>query len=375
VRDHPQTLPQENVTLAEMLSAAGYRSAAFVTHPFVAPEHDFDQGFEFYHHRRRYAKRQAAQAVAWIKKHADEPFFLWYEAKPTHYPCWAPKELMRPEALPVDLAISRHSNDRRAPEGLLGRLMFEFESLDYTDHQFASMMAFYDAAVSFCDRLTGMIVDQLRASGVLDNTVVIVVADHGDAHGEHGLYFNHSSNLYQPTVRVPLIVRLPGGQRAGQRVGTVTRNIDLVPTLADLAGVAVPPGVDGASLLPVLDGKDQPRDAFAESGVFRQSRAGLANYRQYSPGPAGKWRMIRRGNYKLIHIPGQTGLRADDYELYDLAADPLEQFDLAQRSPDVVERLAGALAEWFGNYSHTAVTPAAPDQDETDDLRALGYVD
>ena len=373
VFDHPMFLPDENVTMAEMLGEAGYRTAAFVEHPIMAPKFNYQQGFEIYNSTGP-AEELVRQAAAWIRQHSTERFFLWYQAKPTHFPFEFPPQLIRPVEGGIDPAIWRSPSAGLGSPPARGRLMFDFESLNYTPRQFASAMAAYDASVSFCDELAGGIISQLADSGLTESTAIIVVSDHGDEHGEHGFYFNHDANLYEPTVRVPLIISLPGGRHAGGRVRPVTRNIDLLPTVAELAGVAPPPGVDGLSLLPVLAGEGDPRDAFAESRPFHESRAGLANYRQYIPGIPGKWRMIRRGDYKLICIPAEAD-GAAAYELYDLARDPAETNNLAGQLPEVCRDLAQSLDQWFAGYEGTNTTPRRLDEADLDALRSLGYIE
>lgn len=368
VFDHPHELESKNVTLAELLKSAGYRTAGFVTHLFVAPRLQFGQGFDTFE-RRAKPRRVAEQAVDWIDRQAQGPFFLWFQIQPSHYPYRGPAYLIRADARPVDATINQHPQRDRS------RLMFEFDSFCYSESQMASVLALYDATVSHCDRLTGLILDALERRGELDKTLVMVTADHGDLHGEHDIYFNHAANLYEPTVRVPLIVRLPRSQHAGLRIADVTRNIDLLPSLAESAGVTVPDTVDGQSLWPVIDGIAPPRDAFAESGVFRSSRVGLTHYRQYLPGTEGKWRMLRRGPYKLIAIPGEGTGRGFAYELYDLRADPAETHNLSESLPKVRVELAESLARWFQGYQRLKVSPQELNPQDVEDLKSLGYID
>lgn len=334
----------------------------------MSPNLKFDQGFDTYS-RRVKPRRLTDEAVDWIDRQEPGPFFLWFQIHPTHYPYHGPKDLIRKDARPVDSTINWH------PPGKRSRLMFDFDSIGYTESQLASVLALYDAAVSHSDRLTGLILDALERRGELDETIVIVTADHGELLGEHDIYFNHAANLYEPTVRVPLIIRLPHGKRAGLRIPDVTRNIDLLPSLAKSACVPVPDTVDGQSLWPVMDGAAPPRDAFAESGIFRSDRVGLPHYRQYLPGPDGKWRMLRRGRYKLICIPGEGPDQGLAYELYDLRADPAEAHDLSESRPALRDDLAKSLAQWFQGYQTLDAAPQDLEPQDFDDLRSLGYVD
>jgi len=407
VFDHPRPLAEDNVTIAEVLRDRGYRTAAFVTHSFLKAALGFNQGFETFRMGKR-PGRQSQLAAQWIDGHAQERFFLWYQAEPGHYPYSGPRDLIRKAALPLDTAINRHAKTHGRDKRSLGRLMFEFESFGYTRHQFDSAMVLYDATVSFADRQVGRIVGQLKKSGLYEQSLIVVTADHGDCHGEHDVYFNHASNLYEPTVHVPLILHWPQsgpGRLVGampkrsagmpapssadslRRIAAVTRHIDLLPTLAEAAGAAVPQQVDGLGLLPLLTGEAPPREAFAESAVLRPERAGLAHYRQYLPGVPGKWRMIRSGDYKLICVPGENPVAADlrvgrspqesspTFEVYNLAADPQESHNLAEELPDLTRTLADKLEAWFARYDTADTTPREPTPEELEQLRSLGYID
>ncbi len=374
VFDHPRRLADEHVTLAELLTAAGYQTAAYITHKFAAAKFNYNQGFGTYS-RDRNARQQVEEAARWIAEHADRPFFLWYQAQPGHYPYRGPKHLIPPDAEPIDFTINQHNKVYGETARGRGRLMFDFPSLGYTAQQFASMMTLYDVTVAMADRMLGDLGQALKSAGVLDNTLIIATADHGEAHGEHGYYFNHAANLYEPAVRVPLIIRLPQKRLAGRRVAAVTRNIDLLPTIADVVGLEPPANLPGQSLIPMAEGPAPPRDAFAESGLFRDTRAGLPDYRLYVPGVDGKWRMIRRGDYKLICVPGERDDGQATYELYNLVSDPQETQNLADAEPAVRGELAAALEAWFSAYIGVSTAPADLDPEDLDELRSLGYID
>jgi len=172
----------------------------------------------------------------------------------------------------------------------------------------AGLMEKYDYEIAFVDAWVAKLLAGLRDAGLAENTAVVVMADHGEAWGEHRHYF-HGQDLFDEQIRVPLIITVPG--MAPAAVDDRVALVDVAPTLLDLVGAPIPDAFRGRSLLPLVEGKPRPpRPVFAELL------------------PATAWphhaAMMVDGGMKLIH-------RISDrrYELYDLAADPLERKNLA----------------------------------------------
>jgi choline-sulfatase len=166
----------------------------------------------------------------------------------------------------------------------------------------------YLAAVSYADERVGEVLAALEACGLAGDTVVVFTADHGELLGEHGLWYKMS--FFDPSARVPLIVRVPGG--APGRVAAPVSHLDLAPTLAEIAGAEAPGEPDGLSLLPLLGG-GEPRERDVVSEYLAEGVASPAV-------------MIRRGRHKYVRCgddPDQLfDLGADPHEVENLAADP-----------------------------------------------------
>jgi choline-sulfatase len=178
----------------------------------------------------------------------------------------------------------------------------------------------YLGAVSFIDDRLARLMDVLRVTGRLDNTVVILTSDHGDMQGERGLWYKMS--FFEGSVRVPLVVSAPG-RFAPSRVSSPVSTMDLLPTLVGIAGGdghALDDDLDGESLLPLLAGEHDDRQVVVAEYLAEGAVAPIV--------------MLRRGSWKLIHSP------ADPDQLFDLAVDPWERHNLAE---DPVA--AGVLAE------------------------------
>ena len=165
----------------------------------------------------------------------------------------------------------------------------------------------YFGAIAYVDDQLGRLTSALRAGGLAENTIVILTSDHGEMLGERGLWYK--MNFFEGACRVPLVVAAPG-RFAARRVGASVSLLDLLPTLADLAGVAAPsgPSIDGRSLAPHLEGRLGHDEAIGE---------------YLAEGAIAPMAMIRRGRFKFIHSP------SDPDQLYDLSADPGERENLA----------------------------------------------
>ena len=208
-----------------------------------------------------------------------------------------------------------------------------------TETQIRAARRAYFGAVSYIDDQVGAILGTLRAAQLETNTIVLLLADHGDMLGERGLWYK--MNFFEPACRIPLLVHAPG-RFAPRRVAASASLLDILPTLAELAGdgrapdYAAPP--DGHSLLPALAG--------GEPGTTEVIGEYLAE------GAIAPLLMIRRGNYKFVHCP------TDPDQLYDLAADPDELSNLAgdvRQSALVAQFRAEVAQRWQLPELHAAV--------------------
>ena len=235
--------------------------------------------------------------------------------------------------------------------------------------------ALYDGAVAGIDDGAGEILAALERSGEAKNTVVVVIADHGETLFDNGHGEGHGDHLFgDEGTHVPFIVYDPrtATQAGHRRIAGVVRDVDLAPTLYELTGVAPPADLDGASLASVVAGGDlTSRLAYAETGLwFTEEVSGVdPSLRLPYPGVAGmtevdadhgdevvlsresrplaivaKHRMVRDDRWKLVYVPTRHGVR---YFLYDTVADPGETHDIANEHAAEVSRLKGELWRWM----------------------------
>jgi arylsulfatase A-like enzyme/tetratricopeptide (TPR) repeat protein len=320
----------ETTTLAEVLKARGYRTGGFVGAYVLDHRWGIAQGFDHYYddfdlsHFEMTAGLDAAQrpgrevvdhALAWLAQQGSEPIFAWVHLYDPHSP-YMPPEPYR----------------SRFPATIVGA---------------------YDGEIAATDAQVGRLVDFLATSGRLENTVIVVVGDHGESLGEHGEQ-QHGFFVYDAAVHIPLIVAGPGVPT--RAVPDQVRIVDVMPTILDLVGVAAPSAVQGASLMPLGRGERQDLLGFSETW-----------YPRYHYGWS-ELTAVRDGRYKFIAAPRR--------ELYDTKADPGELHDVAASNPRVADALERALREMTAKLASAAPAqkprPVEPDVEER--LRSLGYV-
>ncbi|MGD8376654.1 MAG: sulfatase [Acidobacteriota bacterium] len=336
---------ESEALLAEELAAAGYRTAGFVSHPYLAGEWGYARGFDLYHDATMLAVHQTRRTLQWMEWHrfhrnrgtAPAKFFLFLHYLDAHEPYGAPS--------PHGEMFVRDYKGALQPQDYMVTLFSdkEFEN----EEDFRYVIGLYDGEVHFLDANLGKIFRGLETFGFDGDTMVVVTSDHGEEFKDHGT-MGHWHSLYDSELRVPLIVRYPPGGAGGRRVDYPVNLLDLFPTILELAGrKPVPERLQGVSLVPFLvaqGGGTLPgtRDLFAEFG----------------PGDV-EWeqdyfqRAIRSGRYKLIVTWHQDG--RVQRELYDLVADPGEQENVIDTAPpDRVHELQQRLDRFLksGNEYH-----------------------
>ncbi len=352
-----------NPTLASVLQSAGYRTAAIVDNANVAANLGYAKGFDSYREiwEEKLSEWEGTRAigdgaVAFLAHPPpDRPFLLWLHYVNPHAPYTPPAPFA--SAFPA-------GGGRRLPVvksffgGIESRLHIEgHDTLGY-------YVAQYDGEIAAADDQIGRVLDALGSAGLADHTLVVFLSDHGESLGEHDYYFDHGQDLFDPCLRVPLVVRLPGA-RPG-RSTALASTLDVVPTVLDAVKVAYPPDLAGSSLLPAVEGRaPSPRER-----LFAQNdHAMTASF---------------DARYKLVQTLTEAGPR---YALYDRQADPGETKDVARTFPDVarvhrreLERfLESTGREWsltrklIGGTSPRAEPSMSPEACER--LKALGYLD
>lgn len=351
VYDLKTPLPPSHVTLAELLSGAGYDTLAFISARHLGDHNSgLGQGFA---EVRTATEHSAAETpvdgvMAWLADRAgqDKPFFIWLHLFDPHTPHTPPQPYalgFRPGSA-MGLSPVRTWTPFRQPE-----------PRGFADPILGGQGDLYDGEVAYLDRQTGRLLDFLESRGLLENTIVAVVADHGENLGEHGIFYRHVG-LFDTTTHVPLMIRWPGRKGEGRRIEGLVQTIDLFPTLAATAGLT-PPKVDGTDLRELTGGEDRKgrRAVFSEHAA----RLGVS---------------VRTREWRYGLSQGNTQFLPDGPYLFDLKNDPQETRSVAGRGLPIEKDLNALLLRWLADRAKTP-TPDSRDltEEEKQRLKALGY--
>ena len=360
-------LRPEALTMAELFEASGYRTGAFVANPWLDRAFGFEQGFETYEIRTD-GDELLDEARRWLESRAiGEPFFLYLHLMDVHGPYDAPEDDFERMHARVSLEGSEPppvERMRRLPPYLEGISWFSVDDLapagwgavvDFRLGRSRTLRARYAANVRDFDRRIGPFLQMLRTSHWNEEAYVVLGSDHGEELLEHGGW-DHGFSLYDDQIRIPLLIRVPGAPGAGRRVDQAVNLIDLMPTLATLAGIEPPGGLQGRDQSTLIDGGGSRN--LPSFSTATKHRRGV-----YS---------IRDARYKLIY-----DATSRSSSLFDLESDPGEYRDLADDEPEKTEELLRHLAAYFeDNTRQDASAPElAPVPGELRKaLEALGYV-
>jgi arylsulfatase A-like enzyme/Flp pilus assembly protein TadD len=335
IRENAQVLAPGAVTLATLLAARGYKTAAFIGGYFLARRYGLAQGFETYDspfdgrgvNSALSLKRPAAQvldaAQPWLVPNAHHPFLLFIHLFDLHQP-YDP-----PAAYPA-----------RAPESE------------------------YDQELAYVDDALGKFFTFLAAHGIDRRALTVLFSDHGESLGDHGEN-THGYFIYRSTLHVPLIFHWPQAEAARGRQTHVPRVdapaglIDVAPTILSFLGIGPPASFCGHSLMGLAGGDAPARDVYSESS-YAHDKFGWAELRS-----------LRRGDYQYIDAPRP--------ELYDLKRDPAELHNLLPGQTALAasyrERLTALVGSYRAAPAEGAGTDAATAPGAAESLRSLGYLE
>jgi arylsulfatase A-like enzyme/Flp pilus assembly protein TadD len=325
-------LSAEHATLASLLAEEGYATSAIVGSAVLDSRFGLDRGFEHYYDNfdfsrlhemnldamERRGDQVMDEALAWLEKNHQKPFFLWVHLYDPHHPYQPPP--------PYDTQYKQRP---------------------------------YDGEIAFADAQVGRILEFLRDSKLYDRSLIALAGDHGEGLGEHAEK-THGFFIYESTVRIPLLLKLPAGQAMRSKVvSTPVSLADVAPTLLRLAGLRVPAEMQGKSMVSLLEGQ---RPGTGE-GLYGET---------FLPRLHFNWselRSVHFGNYHFIDAPKP--------ELYDLSQDPAELHDLFGQKKRVAQDLRARLGRLVQKYSPPAgretVEQTGLDPALLERLKSLGY--
>lgn len=358
-----QPLTKEDITIAEILGKYGYTCGLVAdTYHLAKPDYNFHRGFHSWHWIRgqegdpwvsaphgknlhdyikpamaddpvarsvdQYLRNTAhfkneedwfcgqtmTRAMEWVEGNKDrQPFFLWVDSFDPHEP-WDPP--------PPYQGLYRDPNYD-------GPCLIhpKYGPIDWmTEEEMNFVRALYAEEVTYVDTWTGHFLDELRDLGLMDDTLIFLMADHGHPHGDHGKVMKTADNLYSELLHLPFMIRRPDGEGAGQRLTQIVQFHDFAPTALELLGVPhESTAMHGKSMWPLVTGEAEKLRDVAIIGYHE------------SPN-----RCLRDETWSLI-----VRAQAEDNELYNLQQDPKEQNNVVGEHPDEADRLLRQLPRTF----------------------------
>ncbi len=352
-------VPKWRIFAAEIFREAGYRTLGIVDSHFLTKTYGLEQGYDRYVRRGDGAKRIVAKAKSWLDRYAGKPFFLFVHIYDIHSPYarTAPYKKRFVEK-PYDGPVSSNSMElvkyqRQVRRGENPDLAIDEAATEY-------LRALYAGGIRETDDAIAPFLRYLEESPLGENTIVVLTSDHGEEFLEHGSVLH--AELYRTVTHVPLIIRLPGGERGGERVARAVGLVDVLPTLLAVTGVETPGKVSGQSL----------------SGLMRGDGAG--NFRRFSFSEINDSLGTVATLNDRFHLVGKVA--EGRWELFEYRNDRLEQEDLFAHYPETTDSLTRLISLWRREIEADIAAEAGRrtesvelDEATVRELKAFGYLD
>jgi arylsulfatase A-like enzyme len=346
VRRRTDRLADEAETLPEILRAAGWSTAAFSTNAHVSAATGFDQGFDHFDLSLKdtHSETLTRRVLDWLdgRGKAADPWFIYAHALDPHPPYVPVDDLRRRFAA----GITRPGAGTH-PDIIATLRMRPAERVE----RVRELRDLYDAEVADTDRAFGALLDGLRGRGNFENTVIVVLADHGEGFDEHGL-LTHSNSLFAELIDIPMIVK-PPGKTPARRETALARQIDVLPTVLAAAGVPPSAAAHGRDLL-AAGPPPAPPIAVLDLAYERIKGSGLV---------IGEWKYIAGRSKQFGRRPMLFSRRTDRGEVADLG----------EREPARRAAMAEILARELGRRGQRPARATLDTEGEAA-LRALGYL-
>ena len=334
-----QPLSADLPDLPDILKHHGYKTGAFVGSLIIddknpvaagfgrgfdtydAPFHNRSKGEDRYQSVERRAGTVVASALRWLETHRQGPFFIWVHCYDPHDPYDPPPPF----------------------------------KTRYADQP-------YDGEIAYTDSAMGKLFSGLKSLGLYDGALIALMADHGEALGEHGEP-HHGIFLYDETIHVPLLFKLPHQRFAGKKLDGRVRLVDVAPTILQSVGIRVPSAIQGESLLPVMElttASPPPPGVHPDRPAYSESDYG---HRAFGWSALRSW---RAGKYLYVDAP--------ERELYDESKDPGELHNLASNAKAVADTMQSQADKFHQDTAGTETAHIQLTHEQSESLRSLGYV-
>lgn len=349
-------VPSSVQMLPELLSERGYYTGAFIANGYVSDKFGFKQGWDTYRNyirEGRYSRAEflAADVLEWLDKRPEKPFFLYVHAIDPHVPYKPTGEFLSLYDPEPYKGVVNFQGDNE----LLEKIKIGDIRLNARDK--VHLEALYDSEISYHDLHFRSILQALEKRKLEEDTMVVVVADHGEEFWDHGSV-GHGHSVYEELLRIPMVVRVPGVLTGPMSIDTSAGLVDVMPTVLEALGEPLPEGLSGQSLMGELVGREQSAPRVVVSGFMDGWRTAVID----------RVKLIQRTERRVM--------------VHDLVSDPHEQTDVMSARPITTRYLRGQLGlvladsqalEGDGKKPHRGQKTTIDAETEAQ-LRALGYV-
>ncbi|HEY5665740.1 MAG TPA: sulfatase [Gammaproteobacteria bacterium] len=394
-------LPHTATTIAEVYREAGYATLGLSSNNFMGRATNLHQGYEEFHESTsivgggpfsKSTRPFVDRVIPWIEAHRDGPFFINIHVTDPHspYPGYEPYDTMYGDDASRAAFQDMQARLREAVPGAFGggpngepkTATFEAAGID-PEPYLQQEKNWYDGSIRAMDDEIGRLMDSLDEMGLSDDVLFVFISDHGEEFLDRDSHFH--LQIYGANSNVPLILWAPGRIEAGTRIRDTLQSIDMMPTMLELSGLAVPEAAQGQSFLSLLEprqlassGVAYAQEPWQPTPVFTEQLRD-DNGPEPGPFPRDAYAVID-GGWKLVHnvyIP--EGMDYPEYELFDHANDPLDQINLADANPEVVARLSQLIDDWLTYALAVQLEPEESSAEglspaERQRLCALGYI-
>ena len=348
-------LSRQNVTLAEILSAVGYKTLGLSHTPHVSRIRGFSRGFkhfiEYYNKSLLSFNSDSLYCLAynlifgtdcravlvnriikkWLHKNSKHRFFIYAHYCNPHAPYnppWLWKRKFKVNTKNLSLRIKKLKDSKCN----LGNY-YMAKKINLSEKEFGVWKSWYDAEISYLDYRIGELIDFLRKLDVYDNTVVIITADHGECFGEHGLAY-HGYGLYDELIHIPLIINAPNLIDKKRKISNLVSIIDILPTILDLCNIETNIKISGGNL---FHGREY---IIAEKGKFKRL---VRLFRKINPNFDPN---IYIESKKCIRTERFKYILSSKEELYDLKKDPHETQNIIAEKSVIAKKMKDMLMRW-----------------------------
>ncbi|HZT29140.1 MAG TPA: sulfatase-like hydrolase/transferase [Bryobacteraceae bacterium] len=386
-------IPKGSATLAEQLRRAGYVTASLVGNPFVGRLSGLQRGFDYLsewaviERHRTDAEDRATDSAAlnralfpWLEQHRDEPFFLYAHTTDPHAPYRPPAGFEEKFANPAETdEFNRNYAKLRDQAQYGGGTVITRAACARSgvnpDRFIRQAMDRYDGEILHNDASLEQLAGKLRQLGILDNTLIVVVSDHGEEFWDHG-WTAHGHSLYQELTHTVLLLWNPALIRQPRRISEPVQLIDVMPTVLDLLGLPIPNVAEGQSLAPLAQGRP-----FTRRGPVVSSRYPNPNAKPNGFVPENRTGTVALldASWKLIYRDKARETGLNRVELYDRHADRTDARNIVAANPQQVDHMMSEIQKWLDAQKQIKTllgsgAKATIDPQTLEKLRSLGYI-